>query len=101
MGGRARMVALSCHVERPADAAHLVALLEEAGEAYGYTEADLPLPAPSTRRIDRMDAIQSWVDLIPLDPANRHECGLWSRHGGAMLRRLVWARSLVNPRSQK
>jgi hypothetical protein len=111
----------------PEDADHVIALLEDAGrtlmcqhvpgcrpagmrswwppvvqayeDAYGYTAADLPPPLPSAREVSAMDRAHDWIRLIPLDRPRRGSGDLWSRHGGAQLRRVVWLRSLVNPRT--
>lgn len=92
------------------DAAYVVCRLEEAGasllalpgtgwttklrtssleivrtaiESYGWTEKQVRPPVPSAARISRMDEAFGWISLIPLD-----------RY---VLRRIVGARSLVNP----
>lgn len=95
---------------QPVDAAFVIARLEEAGatllalpgtgwstrlrsssieivrsalESYGWTAARLRPPMPSSDRITRMDEALAWIPLIPLD-----------RY---VLRRIVGARSLVHP----
>ena len=74
-------------------------VLHNSAEAYGYTEEDMPIRAPSARAITRMDEALGWIRLIPLDPARAGSGDLHSRHGGAILRRIVECRCLVNPRS--
>ncbi len=116
-------------VEPPEDVEHLGALLEWAGavevarrgvrlrpagyrcmmpeplpdpsESYGWAEEELPPPIPSAGNASRSEAILGWIDLIPLDPGRPGTGERWSRHGGAMLRRLVRARSMCDPRTGK
>ena len=52
-------------------------------EAYGWNEPILRPPVPPARRISAMDEALAWIGLIPLE-----------RY---VLRRIVGARSLVNP----
>ena len=52
-------------------------------EAYGWTEARIRPAVPSAEKITRMDEALAWIPLIPLD-----------RY---VLRRVVGARSLVHP----
>lgn len=59
------------------------AVVCEAVEAYGYTEADARLPAPDGRAIGRMDQALSWVRLIPGDRM--------------VFRRIVLMRMMVRP----
>jgi hypothetical protein len=72
-------------------------------ESYGWeelTEADLPIPVPSARSITAMDEALAWVQAaIPLDTARPGSGLKHAYHGGAVLRRLVLARSLVDPRT--
>jgi hypothetical protein len=58
-------------------------ILRTALDAYGWTETQIRPPVPSAEKITRMDEAMSWVPLIPLD-----------RY---LLRRVVGARSLVHP----
>jgi hypothetical protein len=58
-------------------------IVRTALESYGWTEARIRPPVPSAERITRMDEAMNWIPLIPLD-----------RY---VLRRVVGARSLVNP----
>jgi Domain of unknown function (DUF6362) len=58
-------------------------IVRTALEGYGWTEARIRPVAPSAERITRMDEAMSWISLIPLD-----------RY---VLRRIVGARSLVHP----
>lgn len=101
---------LSDDAPRPIDAAYILHRLEEAGttllaipgsgwstrlrsssldvvhsaiEAYGWTEKRIRPAVPSAARISRMDEAMGWIGLIPLD-----------RY---VLRRIVGARSLVSP----
>ncbi|MBV9248493.1 MAG: hypothetical protein JO227_04510 [Acetobacteraceae bacterium] len=99
---------------RPADADYVIARLEEAGatllalpatgysprlrtssleivrtavESYGWTEKRIRPPVPSAERITRMDEAMAWIQLIPLDKY--------------VIRRIVGARSLVHPISDR
>lgn len=99
---------------QPADAAFIIARLEEAGatllalpgtgwstrlrtssldivrtalESYGWTAARVRPAVPSAERITRMDEAMGWISLIPLD-----------RY---VLRRIVGARSLVHPITER
>jgi hypothetical protein len=58
-------------------------ILRTALDAYGWTETQIRPSVPSAEKITRMDEAMSWVPLIPLD-----------RY---LLRRVVGARSLVHP----
>lgn len=98
----------------PIDARYVVGRLEEAGtallaipgsgwstrlrsssleivrtaiEAYGWTEKRIRPAVPSAARISRMDEAMGWISLIPLD-----------RY---VLRRIVGARSLVSPTTDR
>jgi hypothetical protein len=95
---------------RPVDADFVISRLEEAGatllampgtgwttklrtsnieivrtalENYGWTEQRIRPPVPSAGKITRMDEAMGWIGVIPLD-----------RY---VLRRIVGARSLVHP----
>jgi hypothetical protein len=63
--------------------------------------ADLQPAPPSAREISSSDEVLGWILLIPLDPARRGSGELHSRHGGAMLRRVVFLRSMINPRTDR
>lgn len=56
-------------------------------ESYGLSEARVRPAVPSAARITRMDEALSWITLIPLD-----------RY---VVRRIVGARSLVNPTTDR
>jgi hypothetical protein len=58
-------------------------IVRTALEAYGWSEARIRPLVPSAEKITRMDEAMSWIPLIPLD-----------RY---VLRRIVGARSLVHP----
>jgi hypothetical protein len=58
-------------------------IVRSAIESYGWTQKRLRPPVPSAARISRMDEAMGWITLIPLD-----------RY---VLRRIVGARSLVHP----
>jgi Domain of unknown function (DUF6362) len=58
-------------------------IVRTALEAYGWTETRIRPMVPSAEKITRMDEAMSWIPLIPLD-----------RY---VLRRIVGARSLVHP----
>ncbi|MBS0560770.1 MAG: hypothetical protein JSR21_12015 [Proteobacteria bacterium] len=95
---------------RPADAAFVIARLEEAGETllslpatgwstrlrtssldivrsalenYGWSESRVRPPVPSSARITQMDEAYAWIRAIPVE--------------NYVLRRIVGARSLINP----
>ena len=99
---------------QPVDAAFVIARLEDAGstllslpgtgwttrlrtsnieivrtalENYGWTEAKIRPPVPAAGKISRMDETMGWIGVIPLD-----------RY---VLRRIVGARSLVHPVTEK
>jgi hypothetical protein len=98
----------------PIDAEFVIARLEEAGatllalpgtgwttklrqssleivrtaiESYGWTDKRVRPAIPSAARISRMDEVMGWITLIPLD-----------RY---VLRRIVGARSLVSPTTDR
>lgn len=100
--------------ERPIDAACVTARLEQAGmtllalpgtgwsprlktsnleivrtaaESYGWSEQRIRPPVPSAARISEIDEVLGWIGLIPLE-----------RY---VLRRIVGARSLVHPLTEK
>jgi hypothetical protein len=77
------------------------AVVLAAVEAYGYTAEDLPPPAPAARAISDMDEAWRWITLIPLERGRPGSGERWSRHGGAILRRVVLMRALVNPRNDR
>lgn len=60
-----------------------IEIVRTALESYGWTETRIRPPVPSSDRISRMDEALAWIPLIPLD-----------RY---VLRRIVGARSLVHP----
>ena len=62
-------------------------VVRNAAEAYGWESGKVRPAAPSAAHITRMDAALRWVQLIPQD-----------RY---VLRRIVGARSLVNPLTDK
>ncbi len=62
-------------------------IVRSAIESYGWTEKRIRPPVPSAARITRMDEAMSWITLIPVD-----------RY---MLRRIVGARSLVHPITER
>lgn len=94
------MLALAVRGTRPAGyGSGMPTPVQDVNEAYGWTEEDMPLPVPSARSISAMDQARGWIALIPLDPPRRGSGLLASPHGGAILRRVVEARSFVNPRS--
>jgi hypothetical protein len=99
---------------RPVDADYVICRLEEAGatllalpstgwstklrtssieivrtalESYGWSPARLRPAVPTSDRISRMDEAMGWIGVIPLD-----------RY---VLRRIVGARSLVHPITQR
>jgi hypothetical protein len=62
-------------------------IVRTAIESYGWTSNHIRPPVPSAERITRMDEAMAWISLIPLD-----------RY---VLRRIVGARSLVHPVSER
>jgi len=62
-------------------------IVRTAIESYGWTTSQIRPPVPSAEQITRMDEAMSWISLIPID-----------RY---VLRRIVGARSLVHPISQR
>jgi Domain of unknown function (DUF6362) len=60
-----------------------IEIVRTALENYGWTEARIRPPTPSAEKITRMDEAMGWIGVIPLD-----------RY---VLRRIVGARSLVHP----
>jgi hypothetical protein len=64
-----------------------IEIVRTAIEAYGWTSQRIRPPIPSADRISRMDETMSWLQLIPAD-----------RY---VLRRVVGARSLVHPITER
>ena len=62
-------------------------IVRTAIESYGWTASRIRPPVPSADRISRMDEAMSWISLIPID-----------RY---VLRRIVGARSLVHPITER
>lgn len=62
-------------------------IVRTAIESYGWRASRIRPPIPPPARITRMDEAMSWISLIPLD-----------RY---VLRRIVGARSLVHPITQR
>ena len=62
-------------------------IVRTAAESYGWSEQRLRPPVPSAARISEMDEVLGWISLIPLE-----------RY---LLRRIVGARSLVHPLTEK
>jgi hypothetical protein len=62
-------------------------IVRAAAECYAFAEKRIRPPVPSAARITRMDEALSWITLIPLD-----------RY---VLRRIVGARALVSPTTDK
>lgn len=62
-------------------------IVRTAIESYGWTASQLRPATPSAERISRMDEAMQWISLIPLE-----------RY---VLRRIVGARSLVHPITQR
>lgn len=62
-------------------------IVRSALESYGWTEKQIRPPVPSAQRITRMDEALGWIALIPQD-----------RY---VLRRIVGARSLVSPTTER
>jgi hypothetical protein len=60
-----------------------IEIVRTAIEAYGWTATRIRPPVPSSDKISRMDEALGWIGVIPLD-----------RY---VLRRIVGARSLVHP----
>ena len=72
-------------------------VVHAAVEAYGYDPEQIRPAVPSAEKITRMDEVWRWLVLIPLDRNKPGSEEPWSRHGGAVLRRIVMMRALVNP----
>ena len=62
-------------------------IVRTAIESYGWTSTRIRPAVPSATRISRMDEAMAWITLIPLD-----------RY---VLRRIVGARSLVHPITER
>jgi hypothetical protein len=62
-------------------------IVRTAIESYGWTASRIRPPIPSATRITRMDEALGWIPLIPID-----------RY---VLRRIVGARSLVHPITER
>lgn len=62
-------------------------IVRTAIESYGWTASRIRPPVPSPERITRMDEAMAWLSLIPID-----------RY---VLRRIVGARSLVHPITER
>jgi Domain of unknown function (DUF6362) len=60
-----------------------IEIVRTALEAYGWESARIRPAVPSAERIDRMDEAMAWISLIP--------------HDQYVLRRIVGARSLIHP----
>jgi hypothetical protein len=60
-----------------------IEIVRTALESYGWSPARIRPPTPSAEKISRMDEAMGWISVIPLD-----------RY---VLRRIVGARSLVHP----
>jgi hypothetical protein len=62
-------------------------VVHEAQAAYGWEQGKIRPPVPSASRITRMDEAMGWIALIPRDRT--------------VLRRIVGARSLVSPVTER
>jgi hypothetical protein len=62
-------------------------MVRSAAEGYAWTEKQVRPPVPSAAKITRMDEALSWVLLIPVE--------------NYVLRRIVGARSLVSPITER
>jgi hypothetical protein len=71
-------------------------IVQDAIQAYGYTELRLRVPRPTAQQISRMDEALGWVSLIPASPITADPV---ARNGGATLRRIVHCRLMVRPMS--
>jgi hypothetical protein len=82
------MLALRVANVRPATGAGFwPAIVYDAAEAYGWSDAPVKPAAPSSRDITRMDLVLGWVKLIPAD-----------RY---VLRRVVLSRAMVSPTTDR
>lgn len=70
-------------------------------EAYGWTGVQNRPAVPTAATITRMDEAFGWIELIPPTAGNRYTADLYSPHGGVMLRRIVGARALVSPITER
>ncbi len=64
-----------------------IEIVRTALENYGWTEPRIRPPVPTAEKITRMDEAMGWIGVIPLD-----------RY---VLRRIVGARSLVHPLTER
>jgi hypothetical protein len=64
-----------------------IEIVRTALESYGWSESRIRPPIPSAEKITRMDEAMGWIGVIPLD-----------RY---VLRRIVGARSLVHPVTER
>ena len=64
-----------------------IEIVRTALESYGWQTARIRPPVPSSEQISRMDEAMGWIGVIPLD-----------RY---VLRRIVGARSLVHPLTER
>ena len=62
-------------------------IVSSAADAFCWADKRIRPPAPSSARIDHMDVVLSWIPLIPVDKY--------------VIRRIVGARCLVNPMTDK
>ena len=72
-----------------------------AAESYGWSGMALRPCIPNAARITRMDEALGWILLIPLDPQRPGSGDLAGKHGGAQLRRIIGARCLVSPVTER
>lgn len=83
----ATLLALPSHGYSTAMRTTKLDIVRVAMEAYGHDRARLRPPMPDSPRISRMDEALGWITLIPLDSYT--------------LRRIVGARALVSPMTQR
>ncbi len=71
-------------------------IVQSALEAFGPESGPMRAAVPSAARITRMDEALGWLALIPVETVARGRPG-----GGNVLRRIVGARALVGPITER
>ncbi len=83
----ATLLALPAHGYSTALRTSKLDIVRDAVEAYGHDRVRMRPPMPDSGRVSRMDEAFGWLGLIPLE--------------SFMLRRIVGARALVSPLTQR
>lgn len=71
-------------------------IVQSALEAFGAESGPVRAAVPSANKITRMDEAFGWIALIPVETVARGRPG-----GGNVLRRIVGARALVGPVTER